>query len=424
MKPIVTPPSTPEVASSATFSVEPCPSSKPLVIPAGANSTLEGKTVPHLPSPTTPSSIVFASHEERATTSFYNGPDSSSLGQVVQELLFQDPTLLSCCTNEGRLTLAQFVQQRLLSSCVDVLNDVSWKLSSERLGHGAYSLVHGLHRAFANDSSLAVKFPISRRKSRIIYKESLIYSYLNSSSDSLGNVNIVPFYGVSLLGKSQYRRLRYGEVVPGIILAKMDCSLQDFYSAHVMDKQTWWKLAYTLLRALYFLKTKNVVHGDIKTGNVLLKIEDGDVQFYLADFTSAKLFPRDLHDTAAPGDCDSLITTLEYCPPELIDGSGSMSYSTDLYSLGLVLLSAITRNEPYKQLLSLKNHGDMRTSNTLHQTQWLMTAISKATPLQFNVLDHSLKEEWTNELEFLKELLEDRCGVEKCLSKVEGHFAR
>ncbi|MER7275552.1 protein kinase [Dactylosporangium sp. NPDC000244] len=88
--------------------------------------------------------------------------------------------------------------------------------------------------------------------------------------------------------------------------------------------------------ALAYVHANNIVHGDVKPGNLLVPTDGGPVR--LADFGVARRLDRPAGPTHA---------TPEYVAPEVVAG-GSPSPAADVYALGVVLFELICGRSPYR----------------------------------------------------------------------------
>lgn len=117
--------------------------------------------------------------------------------------------------------------------------------------------------------------------------------------------------------------------------------------------------------ALDYLRKNEVVHRDLKPGNVVL---DKDLHVKLIDFATCKLFNSKLAAAAensmkmmklksSSGMADddrnySLVGTEDYIAPETIMNT-SVSYSTDLWSLGVILYQLLTGKVPFNTQIAI-----------------------------------------------------------------------
>ena len=96
-----------------------------------------------------------------------------------------------------------------------------------------------------------------------------------------------------------------------------------------------------VLKGLEYLHQEGVVHRDIKGANILTT-KDGIVK--LADFGVATSLNEDVKSF-------SLVGTPYWMAPEVIEMSGHISTSCDIWSLGCTVIELITTNPPYFDLM-------------------------------------------------------------------------
>lgn len=331
--------------------------------------------------------------------------------------------------------LNEFLMSMLLAPQMDFLSNPDYTLPSNKLvGQGSYSYVYTVSSTISSTSNkdlpFVLKFAKSQHKSKVILQEALTLAYLQYVSPLTSDSHIIPFYGLTYINKSHFRRLRSNECVPGILLPKCEMNLYNFNStvssklSLIGKKEIWRKLLTQMANALKTLKGNGIIHGDIKTANILItttpSLNEGhcnNFDFYLADFTSA------FHINQLPTD---LNTTVEYCAPELIDNSSDHvpTFETDLYAVGLCLLSFISQHEPYNELQSLVSHGSSPGigSSSIQQSQWLINALLKRDPINLNMLRSELFQDWELELALLSKILVERISLENLVTILENDY--
>jgi serine/threonine-protein kinase len=98
---------------------------------------------------------------------------------------------------------------------------------------------------------------------------------------------------------------------------------------------------YEVCRALKFAHDRQVIHRDIKPGNILISVH-GEIK--LADFgiaTSAEEMDDGLTKDG------TMLGTPAYVPPEQIDDARNVDHRADIYSVGVVLYEMLTGKTPY-----------------------------------------------------------------------------
>jgi eukaryotic-like serine/threonine-protein kinase len=146
----------------------------------------------------------------------------------------------------------------------------------------------------------------------------------------LSHPNIVAVYDVGIDGAASYIVMQY---VKGITIREID------WTSHtIADAVT---LVIGVLAALRFAHEHDIVHRDIKPGNVIIG-ENGAV--YVTDFGLA----RRMSDVGNLSQSGEIVGTVAYLPPERFMGKTG-DRTSDLYSVGALLYELVTGALPFAQ---------------------------------------------------------------------------
>jgi serine/threonine protein kinase len=113
------------------------------------------------------------------------------------------------------------------------------------------------------------------------------------------------------------------------------------------------KLALDVAEGMAHLHSKNIIHGDLKPGNLLIRELEtpGEVQVVVSDFGLSSISCVTLCSaTMAAQVMQSSSTGLSlwYSPPELLDNCISKKAKAgDVYSFGIILFEILTGHYPY-----------------------------------------------------------------------------
>lgn len=124
-------------------------------------------------------------------------------------------------------------------------------------------------------------------------------------------------------------------------------SLREALQEGPYDLESTSRLLDQVAAAVSFAHRNDVIHRDIKPGNILLD-EDGNA--YLADFGIAKDLLNINGNRTSP---DAVVGSLDYISPEQARGE-PVTPRTDIYSLGVTLYEMITGEHPFKASSSIE----------------------------------------------------------------------
>jgi serine/threonine-protein kinase len=145
----------------------------------------------------------------------------------------------------------------------------------------------------------------------------------------LKHPNIVPFYG---LYQDQSATFLLEAFIPGSSLQQI---LRENHKLPVKEVLAYMK---GLCAALGYAHSLNIVHCDVKPGNVMVDHKGG---IYLTDFGIARFVGTTTTTTMG------VAGTPAYMAPEQIVGRG-IGPATDIYALGVVLYEILTGQKPFR----------------------------------------------------------------------------
>ncbi len=186
------------------------------------------------------------------------------------------------------------------------------------IGRGSFSQVF---QGVCNSKPVAVKKLFTRPSDELLHREIEI--------SKLRHPNIISFYG-----SFTFEGLVY------IVTELAQQSLFDFLDKHPVDHQCSLRWAKEVAAGVHYLHENNIIHRDLKSGNVLLM---ADLTAKVCDFGSAKATANaTTQQTQKTG-------TYHWMPPEAIEG-GDISQSWDVYSYGILLWELWTHKLPFADI--------------------------------------------------------------------------
>lgn len=205
-------------------------------------------------------------------------------------------------------------------------SELRYKLIRE-IGRGNMGMVYE-----AYDNILERKVAYKVPNLDLTHHPELVNDFLREakSAAALNHPNIVIVYDAGKQGKDYYiaMELINGKTLKDILREK----------GRIIPQESL-KIAQQLARALVYAHNNNIIHRDIKPGNIMIS-DNGTVK--LMDFGLAKI----LHDTSHAA--TKVIGTPYYMSPEQIKGD-MISFGTDIYALGTVLFEMLTGVPPFQK---------------------------------------------------------------------------
>lgn len=231
----------------------------------------------------------------------------------------------------------------------------AWSTVYKAIGRAKYGIVDQASSPALRRHSIpvlvAVKAPSRKDAIPIIKSEAMVMSELARTFDC--DENVVPFYGIVPTT---------GSLVLAAIPLSLEnhiksCACKETRSRSIWDSpgpvvgntSIWLDLAMRTISALAWLHDEaRVVHGDIKPGNILLRLSwQGNDRFgydpLLADFSSGQILDA---GTVTPSTLSAI--TREYAAPELLTSAvlknpdSAATTACDVFSLAVTLLVAAT----------------------------------------------------------------------------------
>jgi serine/threonine protein kinase/WD40 repeat protein len=177
----------------------------------------------------------------------------------------------------------------------------------------------------------------------------------------LAHANVVRFYGFERAGRLAFIVMDYveGTTLRGRILDMEGTPLP-------LDEAV--SVARQVCAALHYAHTENVLHRDVKPGNIMIR-PDGRV--LVADFGIAKAADAATATTVMPG--TPAYMSPEQCRSEVLDAR------TDVYSLGIVVYEMLAGQRPF-----VGDRAKIETGSTRERIRWEQMHIDPPPLRQFN----------------------------------------
>ena len=121
-------------------------------------------------------------------------------------------------------------------------------------------------------------------------------------------------------------------------------TLADLMKQRKLTYQEVEEYAEDIINSLAYLHNNNIIHRDLKPSNILLFKDGARLKAKITDFGIAKI------TDAATAVSTQIVGTVEYMAPEYFKEVAKITYASDLWSLGVILLEAVTGKHPFGKI--------------------------------------------------------------------------
>ncbi len=210
----------------------------------------------------------------------------------------------------------------------------------EQLGAGTFGEVWRARHHVWQDDEVAIKLPTQPDYVRYLQREGLVVH-------GLRHKNIVRVMGMDPYAEHPYLTM---ELVKGPSLRGV---LNESPGGLPIDATR--TILQGILRGLIAAHEANVVHRDLKPGNILLHLDGRPLDAVAIDDVKVVDFGlglshgetlRSIAQSASLAREDSLVGTVAYMAPEVRDGSRDPDARSDLYAVGVILFEMLVGERP------------------------------------------------------------------------------
>lgn len=235
-------------------------------------------------------------------------------------------TDVTCPSCESRFSLTPAEEDTVIP---DKIESVGHFEIRRLLGHGSYGAVFLAWDAEL-DRRVALKVP---RESNSPRKSSRSFISEARAAAGIQHPNVMSIYEIGEYQSGHYIACQYVEgVTLKQWLKERECSIQQAV-----------KIMLAISRGVQAAHEKNVIHRDLKPGNILVDLNGNPV---VADFGLARRESRGQVTLTVEG---QLIGTPAYMSPEQARGDVSaIGPLSDMFSLGVILYELLSRERPFQ----------------------------------------------------------------------------
>ena len=254
----------------------------------------------------------------------------TSTGPVRNQRVNEEKTNQACKRKEEK---SAEPKQRSKTSTVKEINPVEIVRTEKSLGSGTFGVCY---LAYYRNITVAVKEYRMKSKSMDEVKCELLHEA--RMINHLGDHRNVPLlFGAVTKGKQlQLVTQFHGEKGQSVTLSTA-------FKKKKLDKPQWLYILKRICKGLSHVHNRQILHNDLKSNNVLLEKQmESQWNPVIIDFGKARFItdPKPLMSLTASSQ-ESYKRRYPHIAPEIVEGSGRQSVSSDVFSLGKIVLEIL-----------------------------------------------------------------------------------
>ncbi len=214
--------------------------------------------------------------------------------------------------------------------------------------------------------------------------------------NKLGNHDRIPCLFAHFVAKQDFFIVQ--ELIKGQDLSKELAQRSYFPQKDILD------LLEDVLEVLVFVQKSGVIHRDIKPSNLIRR--DRDNKIVLIDFGSVKQISLSEDEAKITELPTIIIGTKNYVPLEQV--MGNPGFYSDVYSLGIVAVQAITGKLPSE--LATDNQGKLLWQDSLREDDTY-------SPKLLKIIDKAIRQNHQERYQSAQEVLTDVSALKSSLTK-------
>lgn len=273
----------------------------------------------------------------------YDGIRNKVLNNMIKSIKMYNNNLLD--NPDWINTISPKFENTLLSNIIDDKNIYKSFRLIRQINTGGYGTIYEIHSLIDNKSYALKKTKYNHISNNKWNNEVTIMSTLRHNNIICYHSSWIDYDIINRYDNNIYLYIQ---------MELCDIDLSKLLNMYNLENRK--EYIYDIIKQIFlgvrYLHTNNIVHRDLKPSNILIKLIGDDIKIKITDYGCSKIIKDEIIDKKI--DCytenklilprlpsSDCIGTVLYTAPE-IENKRHYDYSSDIYSLGLILFEIVT----------------------------------------------------------------------------------